>query len=519
MSGEQGEQKNKRIAKNAIALTFRMLLVMIIGLFTSRIILKSLGVVDYGIYGVVGGVIGMASFLNFAMASASSRFITLELGKGNAQSMREVFSSSLIIMLGLCGVVLIFAETVGLWFLNNKMDFPADKMFSVNVLYQFTIISMIFSYTQVPYTAEILAHEDMRIYAYIEIFNTISKLLIAYILYLFADNRLIIYGFLILILYLAVTLFYRFFALHHYSEARLTIHVKKRTIVNMLKFAGYDLYGNMCVTVRAQGQPIILNIFFGVVANAGASIASTISNCLSGFINTVSQAFRPQIIKNYGSNNMSEMETMVIRAAQFSLLAYSLITIPFLIETPRIISLWLGEIPQYSVEFVRFMALSVGFNAISSITTIAIYAHGNIRNVSFTTGSVHLLSLIIGYVVLRYGAQAWTMYAVGLVLNIINLGISLFYLRKYIKSFDIKKYVLRIIYSGLAIILAIIPLLWLRYILHWNIPSTSILNSVFIIISVTIAYDIILGLISYFITFSKGEREILNQFIKSKISK
>ena len=514
------EQKNKRIAKNAIALTLRMLLVMIIGLFTTRIVLKSLGVVDYGIYGVVGGVIGMASFLNFAMASATSRFITLELGKGNAQSMKEVFSSSLIIMLGLCGLVLLLAETVGLWFLNNKMDFPSEKMFAVNVLYQFTIVSMIFSYTQVPYTAEILAHEDMRIYAYIEIFNTFSKLLIAYLLYLFADYRLIIYGCLILLLYLTVTLYYRFFALRHYPEARLTFQVKKETIVSMLKFAGYDLYGNMCVSIRGQGQPIILNMFFGVVANAGASIASTISNCLSGFTNTVSQAFRPQIIKNYGSNNLSEMQIMVIRAAQFSLLAYSFITIPFLIETPRIISLWLGEIPQYAVEFVRFMALSVGFNALSGITTIAIYAHGNIRNVSFITGSVHLLSLIIGYVVLRYGAQAWTMYGVGLTLNIVNFFITLFYLKKYIKAFQIKKYILKILYSIMAIIIAIIPVVYLQYLLHLDkSTTTSTLNSIFIIISLTVAYDIVLGIISYSITFTMSEREFLNHFIKSKISK
>ncbi len=494
---------------------------MIVGLFTTRIVLNSLGVIDYGIYGVVGGVIGMASFLNFSMASASSRFITLELGRGNMQSMKEVFSSSFIIMLGLCGLVFIFAETIGLWFLNNKMEFPADKMFAVNVLYQFTVISMIFSYTQVPYTAEILAHEDMKIYAYIEIFNTVSKLLIAYSLYLFADNRLIIYGALILLLYISVTIFYRWYAIRHYHEAKLTFHVKRPTIISMLKFAGYDLFGNMCISLRSQGQPIILNLFYGVIANAGASIASTISSCLSGFTSSVSQAFRPQIIKTYASNSLSEMETMIGRSAQFTLLAFSLLTIPFLIETQRIVILWLGEQPQYAVEFVRFMAISVGFNALSNITTTGIHAQGNIRNVSIVTGCMHLLSLIIGYIVLRQGGQAWTMYGVGLALNFVNFLMSLYYLKKYIKQFKIGVYLLRILKCIIAISISALPIIFMLYVFgdKINLLTLSTIQNIGTLVGVTIGYDMILVIIAYFFTLTKSERVFIVRFIKPKIGR
>lgn len=513
------DQKNKRIAKNAIALTVRMILVMFVGLFTTRIVLRSLGIVDYGIYGVVGGVVGTASFLNFAMASATSRFITLELGRGDQQSMKQVFSSSMIIMLGLCGIVLLFAETIGLWFLNNKMDFPADKMVAVNILYQFTVISMIFSYTQVPYTAEILAHEDMRIYAYIEIFNTLSKLLIAYSLYLFAGNRLVIYALLVLILYISVTIFYRFYAIRHYPEARLSSHISRTTIIDMLKFAGYDLYGNMCLTVRSQGQPIVLNMFFGVVANAGASIASTVSNCLSGFTNTVSQAFRPQIIKNYAAGNLAEMETMIIRAAQFSLLAYSLLTIPFLIETPRIMLLWLGECPPYAVEFARFMVLSVGMNTLFGITMTGIHANGNLKIVSFVLGSNHILSLLIGYIVLRLGGRAWTMYGIGLAFNFVNFCVTLFFLTKYISEFRVKAYIMKILNSILIIVISALPIICVLNIIGDKLPSSNIILSenIGILIGVTIGYDLILGLLTYFFTFTKGERIFIRQFIKSKI--
>ena len=513
------ERKNKRIAQNAVALTLRMLLVMIVGLFTTRIVLKSLGVIDYGIYGVVGGIIGMASFLNFAMASATSRFITLEIGKGDQKSMKEVFSSSMIIMLSLCALVLFFAETVGLWFLNNKMDFPIDKMFSVNVLYQFTIISMIFSYTQVPYTAEILAHEDMRIYAYIEIFNTVSKLIIAYSLYVFTNYRLIIYGLLILLLYILVTSFYRFYAIRHYKETQMTFHVEKKTIVSMLKFAGYDLFGNMCISVRSQGQPIILNMFFGVIANAGASIASTISNCLSGFTSTVSQAFRPQIIKNYASGNFVEMEIMITRAAQFSLIAFSCITIPFLIETPRIIMLWLGEIPQYAVEFVRFMAISVGLNVLTNITITGIHAHGNIRNVSIITGLVHLLSLFFAFLVLRYGGAAWTMYCIGLILNFVNFCISVILLKRNINEIHIKSYIKKLLVCISIIVFSVIPIICLLHLFSNRsfFTQSSSIESVGIISMVTIAYDLVLFSSSYFMVFTKKERLFIKQFIKSKI--
>ena len=288
---------NKRVAKNAIALTLRMVLVTIVGLFTSRIVLQALGVDDYGIYGVIGGVVGMASFLNTAMAGATSRFITFELGRGNDDKLQKIFSSALIIHIALALLVAILAETVGLWFVNHKMNFPPDRMFAVNVLYQFTILSMFVNFTQVPYSAAIIAHEKMNIYAYFEIINVVLKLLIVYLLLVVSSDRLILYAALTLGVSVLSALIYRFYCIRHFKEAKFKFVRDKAIMKEMLSFFGFDLFGNMCAIFRNQSQPIILNLFFGVVANAGSSIAYTITGAIGGLTGSIASAFQQQIVK------------------------------------------------------------------------------------------------------------------------------------------------------------------------------------------------------------------------------
>lgn len=323
---------NKRVAKNAIALTLRMVLVTIVGLYTSRIVLEALGVDDYGIYGVIGGVVGMVSFLNSSMAGATSRFITFELGRGDHVKLRTIFSSALLIHIGIALVVAVLAETVGLWFVNNCMNFPPDRMHAVNVLYQFTILSMFVSFTQVPYSAAIIAHERMSIYAYFEILNVILKLAIVYLLLITDTDRLILYAALLLATNILMAVIYRFYCLRHFPECHFTLTKDRPTVSAMLKFAGLDLYGNMCVVVKSQGQPVILNMFFGVIANAAASIGATVTGVMYGLTSTILQAFRPQIIKQYAAGDIETMTVMMRRSVQFTLLAYFLFAIPFYLK-------------------------------------------------------------------------------------------------------------------------------------------------------------------------------------------
>lgn len=330
---------HKKIAKNATLLTIRMVIVAIVGLYTSRVVLSTLGDIDFGIYGVVAGVVAMGSFLNTSMAGATSRFITYELGTNNQSKLQNVFSTSLLVHLIIALAVIILAETVGLWFLNNKMSFPQERMFAVNVLYQLTAASVLISFTQVPYGATIIAHERMSIYAYIEIIFVTLKLLVVLSLAWVDTDKLIYYGILMFLVNLINALLYRLYCIRNFKETKFRFCFNKELSHEMCKFFGLDLYGNMCVAISGQAQPILLNMFFGVLANTGASIAGTVNGILLGLIMTINQAFKPQIIKQYAAGNISEMNNVMLQSLKFTTLAYSVLIIPFMIAAPQIIHL------------------------------------------------------------------------------------------------------------------------------------------------------------------------------------
>ena len=420
------QSNNKRIAKNAITLTLRSILVAIVGLYTSRVVLESLGVEDYGIYGVIGGIIGMASFLNTSMAGATSRFITFEMGRVKGTDLSQIFSTAFRIHLIIAFLVMFFGETVGLWFLNHKMNIPEGKIFDANFLYQLTVFSVLIGFTQVPYNAAIIAHEKMNIYAYYEIIFIVLKLLIVYILFLTPKNRLIIYSILLFAVSILNAAFYRGYCIRHFQETQNLRSFDKGYARKMLSFSGFDLYGNMCVVAQRQGQPIILNFFFGVIANAGASIASTVISTLTNFIITIVQAFKPQIIKNYASEQISQMSLLMMRCLSFTLLTYGILAIPFFIVCPHIIYLWLGQIPPYCVIFIRLILIVQMLDIVVTVNNISIHATGNIKRLSFINGSFYLLSPILSYIWLKLGGAAQSIYVVNIILSVCIVSYGLY---------------------------------------------------------------------------------------------
>ena len=513
---------NKRVAKNAVALTLRMVLVTIVGLYTSRIVLQALGVDDYGIYGVIGGVVGMASFLNASMAGATSRFITFELGRGDNVKLRTIFSSALLIHIAIAVIVAILAETVGLWFVNTQMNFPPGRMHAVNVLYQFTILSMFVNFTQVPYSAAIIAHERMSIYAYLEILNVILKLLIVYLLLITDTDRLILYAALLLATNVLMAAIYRFYCLRHFPECRFTTFRDRSTIREMLKFAGLDLYGNMCFVAKSQGQPIILNMFFGVVANAAASIGITVANSISGLTTTVSQAFRPQIIKQYASGNIETMTVMMRRSVQFTLLAYAFFAIPFFFETDRIIYIWLNQVPEYCVSFIRIIVIVSGISIINSVSTAAIHATGNIKKMSFFAGSLLLCCPVITYFIFRFfDAPVTAGYIIDCIIGAVIAIVTIAIIKMQIPRMKIKGYVIPIFKTFVVIILTI-ALIWLicRYVIVVPIHSDTekIEKSLMFFCLIFFENAIVLSLLSIFIALTKEDRTLLLGKIKERIA-
>lgn len=508
---------NKRVAKNAVALTFRMILVTIVGLYTSRIVLEALGVDDYGIYGVIGGVVGLASFLNTSMAGATSRFITFEMGRGNEEKLNRIFSTSLQIHLAIAVIVAILGETIGLWFVNSKMNFPLDRMFAVNILYQFTIVSMMVSFTQVPYTSAIIANERMNIYAYFEIVNVVLKLLIVYILLIANTDKLVLYGAMTLGVSVLTALIYRIYCLRNFPETKFKYVKDKRIYREMLAFSGYDLYGNMCVVAKSQGTPIILNLFFGVAANAGASIANTVTGMLKGFTTAVMQAFRPQIIKSYAAQQIVLMQTAMTHSVQFSLFVYGLIAIPLFIETEITLILWLGQLPPYSSEFIRLVLLALFFDILISVNNSGIHSTGDISNISFISGTFFLLSPVISWFILKYYVKnAAIIYLVDIILYAIITILGWYFLKIQIPQFKMDSYISTIFRSAVVTGLSSVIAYFITQELSLSIDSfhSMILN---LLICVSISC-VILVILTFSVAIKKAELQVVIQISKKKIS-
>lgn len=428
---------NKRIAKNTMMLYIRMLLSVAVSLYTSRVVLNTIGVEDYGIYGVVGGVVAMFSFLNSSMSGATSRFLTFEMGQGNEQRLRDTFSSALIIHICIALIVFILAETVGLWFLYNKLVIPEGRIVAAHWVYQCSIISAMLTITQVPYNSLIIAHERMGVYAYIEILNVVLKLLIVYLLSVIVYDKLILYAVLVLFVSVVIMLIYRIYCRSNFKESRFYFILNKEVLKPMLSFTGWDFYGNMCVTARIQGSNFLINNFFGVIANASSSITTTVNGVMGGFAANIITAFRPRIIKYYSQQNWSEMQNMMNNAIKFSSLFLSMISMPFLFETTFIINLWLGHVPEYVVSFIRLTLISNCIAIINSVVVIGIHATGNIKRISIFTGSLFLLTVPISYLFLKLGFNADSVYIVNLVSQILIVSLNLWILNKQISSISI----------------------------------------------------------------------------------
>ncbi|MGM9839001.1 MAG: polysaccharide biosynthesis protein [Sodaliphilus sp.] len=414
---------NKRIAKNTLMLYIRMFISMLVGLYTSRVVLATLGVEDYGIYGVVGGVVGMMGFLNASMSGATSRFLTFELGKGDKERLAKTFSSALIVHIGIAIVVLILAETVGLWFLSNKLNIPAERMQAAHWVYQLSILSAMFGITQVPYNAAIIAHEKMDVYAYVEILNVSLKLLIVYLLCIGNFDKLILYASLMLAVSILIMMVYRIYAIRQFPEAHFHWIWDKTYLRPLLSFSGWDLYGNACVIARQQGTNFLINIFYGVVFNAASGIATTVQGTISGLAFNIILAFRPQIIKQYAKGNVEEMSKLVGNAVCFTTILFGCMSIPLILETHYIMKAWLGVIPEKSEIFCQILLIASFLGLLNNIWNTCIHATGKIKEISIFSGTFFLISLPIIYVVFQFKAPVESAYLV-FILSIVFVNVS-----------------------------------------------------------------------------------------------
>lgn len=441
----------KRLAKNTIALYFRMLLSMVVSLYTSRVVLNTLGVEDYGIYNVVGGVVAMFGFLNASMSGATARFLSFELGRGDFLQLKKTFSSALIIHIGIALTILIIAETLGLWFLNHKLVIPADRMYAAQWTYQFSILSTLITITQAPYNASIIAHEKMTIYAYVEILNVSLKLLVVYLLVIGNFDKLILYGFFIFTVSSLIALIYRLYCIRHFNECRFHWIWDASILKPLLSFSGWDLYGNMSVTVRQQGMNMLLNIFWGPLLNSANGVATAVQGAILGFSSNIIMAAKPQIIKSYAESNISRMKILMYKIAKYSCILMICISVPMIIEMETILAVWLKTVPPYSVSFCRILLVVNCITTINICLNIGIHATGNIKLLSFLNGSFSLMVPVIAYIVFKIGAQPEWGYIIALILAFITIFTSLQILKKQIKGFSYSIFIKKVLVPCICI--------------------------------------------------------------------
>ncbi len=498
----------KRIAKNTVFLYIRMLLSLFVGLYTSRVVLQTLGVEDYGIYGVVGGVISMFSFLNAAMSGATSRFLTYELGRGDKQRLKDTFSSAMIIHIAIAIIVFVIGETVGLWFLCNKLVIPEERLFAAHVVYQLSILSMFFTVTQVPYNSIIVAHEKMDIYAYVELLNVFLKLGIVYLLMIGNWDKLILYAVLVLIVSILIALIYRLYCVRNYDEARFHWVWDKSLIKPMLSFSGWDLYGNMSVVVFTQGTAMLLNMFFGPVLNAANNVSMTVQGTIKSFAYNVIQAFRPQIIQQYAQGNMSAVNQFSIMATQYTLIMYSLIVVPVFLKAEYILQLWLGIVPEYTVFLLRVVLLATLFNLANNIVNIPIHASGRMKLFSILSGSCFIAFTVLMYVSLKCSFSVEVSYSVAFGSYIAAWIVSLMMLKRNVRDICMLDLLRR---GYLKFIICIIPGLIVSYVTCEYVSDN--LFALFLIL----LFNTLVTLISmYFVIMNQQDRNKLQQLVLSK---
>lgn len=398
-------ENNKRIAKNAALLYVRMFLVLTISLYTSRVVLKALGVEDFGIYNVVGGIVTMLGFLNNSLNGATSRFITFELGCGTVESLRKVFRCSMSIHYLLAFLIFILAETVGLWLVLEKLVIPVERMQAALWVYQCSVVTVIVFIISAPYNALIVAHERMGVFAYISIFETVSKLIVVlFLTQVSSMDKLILYAVLLLAIQIIIRFIYTFYCSRHFPETSARFLWNKELSKRMFVYTSWTLNGDLAIAGYTQGLNILLNMFFGPSVNAARAISVQVQTAVTQFFSSFQTAVRPQIIKSYAQHDLSYMHTLIIYSSKYSFYLLLLVSMPLLVNTEYVLHLWLGQVPEHSVTFTRLMLLVCMDYALRFSTIIAIHATGDIKKFQLIEGTLLLTVVPVAYVLLKFGS-------------------------------------------------------------------------------------------------------------------
>lgn len=483
--------ENKRIAKNTLILYIRMIFTLCVSLYTCRVVLYGLGITDYGIYNVVGGVVFMLNFISAAMGNSTQRYISYSLGEGNTKKINSVFSCSIFIHLFLSVLVLILAETIGLYIINHYLNIPSDRLYATQFLYQISIVTIILSIIIIPLSATVIANERMEAYAFITMFDAIMKLGVAFSITYISFDKLISYGFLLLLIGVIDFIFYSIYCLSKIDSLQFSYKNLDRTLLKkMSSFAGWSLLGNLAWIGFTQGLNLLLNIFFGLAINAARSIAVQIQGGIRGLVTNFQMAINPQLTMSYANGNIDRMHSLIYVSSKFSFFLLLCIVLPLGIEINYVLKLWLYEIPDYTAIFSLLTFATMLLEPLSNPMSISIQATGNIKQYQIVEGCTLMLIVPISYFVLKLGMSPVSVYIVQLLIMFVVqiLRVFLVCTRINMKKMNYFRFVIVKVVSVL-VVSSIVPLFisnflesnFVSFIIVVLVSEVSVVSSIYLL--------------------------------------
>lgn len=503
----QTTSNTKRIAKNTIMLYFRQILIMLVSLYTVRVVLNVLGAEDYGIYNVVAGVVTMFSFLSGAMATASQRYFSFDIGKKDTEHLKVTFSVTFQIYVILGILVILLAETIGLWGINHKLVIPSERLNAANWIFQAAVVSFLLTLITTPYMASIIAHENMNVYAYVSIVEAVLKLGIVFLLKVLPYDKLIVYGVLLTAVALVNTFLYRLYCYKHYDECKFRFIRDKNLFKEIVSYSGWNLFGAVSGVIRNQGLTIILNLFFSPIIVAARSISVQINTTLSNFGNNFITAIKPGIIKDYAADNKEKIIKTVTFSSKFVFCLLSIIVCPLFVKMDFLLNIWLKEIPEYTVIFSRLVIIEILIESLSYPVQISIQATGIIKKYQVIVGSILLLNIPISYIILHFYNNAIIVYIVSFILVIIANLFRYIIMRQFY-FFNL----FTMIFSHFKLIIPMGLLISILMFMSNFIEKQSIvINCLEMLIIVIITF-----LLEFLLYFSKDERNLIKNFLHKR---
>lgn len=505
---------NKVIAKNTILLYFRMIFTMLVSLYTSRVILAKLGVEDYGIYQVVGGVVGMLSFLNGALSTGSSRFLTFALGKNDKEKLSKTFSTTLSIHIVLGLIIVFLAETIGLWFFYNKLEIPENRLFAASIAYHLSILTSFVSITQVPYSAVIIAHERMNIYAYMSIVDVILKLGVVYLLSISPFDKLIFYALLLCTIQIAIAIFYRFFCIKNFKESKYKFVYDKSIVKDISKFSGWSLFANLSIALNGQGTTILTNMFFNPSVVAARAISLQVNMAAMQLVGNFRTAVNPQIVKRYASGDEKGSRDLLLSSTKYSFFLMYIIAIPIILLAEPLLKIWLGQVPEYSVIFLQLVVIESLFSIFDSSLFMALYAKGELRENALISPLIGFIRFPIVYYMFKNGYSPTILSWAG-ILSYFILGVIIKpVLIHKIANYPIKE-ITKLFFDCLKVVLVTVPLIYISDYLINKINLNLHLNFI-----ITIIYSTFITItIIFYLGIDFSSRKKIRSYVFSKFNK